>query len=275
MKIIRNSITGFLYGAAAAVFVTIAPSGAVYCAPPAMHEINASNVEGTWYGSDEVYESRQAAGSAIETWLEQKYFLAHNEEDGTSRASGGYRFVLSEDHVNRLDQEEAFLTDWTWNMMPQIVSTGTDAETAIRNIYTWIIANREYDMNQRTASVLVQTGRGNCRAQSNLFLAMVRALPFDPVTWTVDYSLDDGRRSAYGADFRGSCARLKVRVVSEPIHSWNAVKIGDEWRYFDVTLEHAGETKYFNKTYDEFYDGKVINCIQGLEYVRTAIVPAE
>ena len=243
----------------ASVFCEEIPAGIVR----EMNVPSNGSSSAVWYVSENGYDEKQAAKDAMSLWLEDTFPYAVTRGGKVMRYDGGaaFRFALTDGDLADLKREEAFLEEWTGMNMPMIVPDGTDAVTALRIVYKWIASHTEYDREQPYASVLLSSGKGNCRAVSGLFMAMVRSLSFSPVSWVVD---------------RSSAAKLEVQTLTDPMHSWNAVRIGGEWRYFDISFDlGAGEPHYFNLSEDAFYTGRTYKGLWGEDYVRSKVLPAE
>ncbi len=162
---------------------------------------------------------------------------------------GGVIYRIPADQVDFLLARQAYVQEWLARTVPSVIPAGTDAKSAIRTVFDYIIANYSYDYDapedfysihdSQGAYRIITTGRGICSGYSKLFRGMVEYLPFNE-QGVVDYEAEEG-------------GHLSVAIVNwtkgHEGHEWNAIKDpkDGQWYHYDLseTVTDPGGVKRF------------------------------
>lgn len=160
-----------------------------------------------------------------------------------TKMDDGYHMLLKDDLLEEYNTEYNQIQDWIENNIQNIVPNGTDRNSALMLINTWLCNHCTYELNHPTSDKIMTaftTGRVSCEGYTNAFNAMVKYLP-----------LENGVVN-YGA---ANPTHLDVRLISDDAHAWSAVNLDGTWYYFDITFNDGmGDVNFdFMETADEFY----------------------
>ena len=129
---------------------------------------------------------------------------------------------------------------------------GSNDQERIRAFYMWIITNIEYEDQVELMfdeNILFYMGSNNC--SSPVCVLKKKKAVCEGFSKLFQFFCQQSGIEAYSI---GGYIAKKGAFQDRATHSWNVVKINDEWRFFDLTwayaiLEHTG----IKRTTNEFY----------------------
>ncbi len=158
---------------------------------------------------------------AVNLSVLEKFVLFRNP-DGTVSAG------LSDEDIRKLQEVQREADAWIAGNLPAIIPQGTDAGAAILLCAVWIADHTSSDMENcldrrnQTAIRVFQEGSGVCGGYASAFNTMIRGLPVNPETRTIDYS------------GTAPVSHIGTKLIQNNIHAWSAIDYGDGWHYYDV-----------------------------------------
>ena len=219
-----------------------------------------------YWRTDDKFSTVEEAYVDLGNWLNEKYSKASFNNATCIYDNGKYSFIIYDDDIDRIVNENDYMEHWLQANMPDIVPAGTDGITALRLINDWIYNNMEYEVNLPTSNFAITgltTRKFSCLGFANLFTMMVEYVPFNCNTGLSDYSntMD--------------CWHFDSKIVVGNGHAWNAIYINGCWYYFDTTFNETktDPSTYFLKTTEEFYDGIKYGTVDG-DWIRPYIDPS-
>lgn len=203
---------------------------------------------GDFYYDDGDYVSNKLYQSTLDikndnAALMERYNLMSNEYKYKILSTGGYRMYFSQEDLGKLNQQYSVIRSFLNSNMQNIVPNGTDRNTALMLINTWICNNCTYEVNQPVssmASTAFTTGRISCEGYSRAFNAMVEYLPFE--NGVVNYNATNP-------------TYLDAEMIGDNFHAWSVVVLDGTPYYFDVTFNDGSGNlnQDFMKNYYDFY----------------------
>jgi uncharacterized protein YsxB (DUF464 family) len=152
--------------------------------------------------------------------------------------SDGYRFQITANQINTLIAHQEYVDQWTRQTIPLVAKQGMDRETAIHNVYDWIINQYQYNANLNHnfltsesyqgvyAMITSPDQEGICSSFSKLFRTMVEAIPFN------EHQIVDYQTSTPNY--------IKVSLVNNAglTHEWDAIVDPDgTCYYYDLSAQ--------------------------------------
>ena len=131
-------------------------------------------------------------------------------------------------------------------------SIGVDDEERIRIFYMWIITNIKYEDQVELLfdeNLLFYIGSNNC--VSPVSVLKKRKAVCEGFSKLFQFFCQQSGIEAYTI---GGYISKKGALQDRATHSWNVVKINDEWRFFDLTWAYASlEYTGIKRSTNEFY----------------------
>ena len=250
-----------------AVTVAITTAFPVYAAPMT----NAEAIAALHQADGRVYKNGDTANITVDlavtnwnqtiTEILNKAFPAcgqpeigpvyYEYDDGSSVRD----FTISAAQLATLAEHQDVTNQWADSTAKALFSSGTDRNTVLQTAYLHIARNYPYANGISAAEVkkaqgayyMITTGKAICASYTKAYRALIEAVLFDPVTGLVNWEC-------------AAPARIKVAIVYNDGHEWNAIQDPDgSWYHYDLataTLRDAESLQFFHMPVSKLTNGK-------------------